>query len=386
MKISKREFFDLWEGVKAQFFLDTNLQLKSKHYNLLAYKINKANGTTKGLVTETYLKNKVKVFHEITSTVSIRSNIYEALWNYASRNTNIEHKDNATDSQFKPSTNLKSFVSRIDRIESWIEESSLPETEVPQSELEQSAKAELREVEAITDELKLSDLIGTGTDTTKEQSITKDEAIPINLPEPIEALPKTEKESLILDDATDATQQMIPIETNPVVSDTSVVPVTEIVEPSVSKFQSKLLLFLSSIGIIFFLFIGYHLFSGDDTTESKKIPTYLATTSTPENTIETFFKHINQKDYKQAFTLTDNELWQPYNKFIKSDVWGGFEELSQPAMLAKDYPSKYGADKILEVSFYAFDIRKQENLFLKYDFHLAKRNGAFVIIRMVYPK
>lgn len=392
MKISKREFFDLWEGVKAQFFLDTNIKLKDKHYNRLAYEIIKVNGPTKGL-TGSYLINKVKVFDEITTIVSIKNNIYESLWNYANRNASAEDKSQIADGTSKVSTTSKPFISRIDRIQSWIEETPvLAETTSSKKGLEQSVETNFFEEEKVEEVPKLSDLVGTDLEAQNNTlNIEQHEETVSYLAKPLEELPEIENEPIALNEATNSSQLIVPIpsiEEARIIIDTSTVliPDTKLIEPKASKFQSKLLVLVSSIGIIFFLIMGYHLFSEEDTNKNQEVPTYLTTVSTPESTIKTFFNFINQKDYKQAFALTDNELWNPYTKFIKSDVWGGYEELSQPAMLKKDYTSKYGADEILEVSFYAFDIAKQENLFLKYDFHLVKREGGFIIVRMVYPK
>jgi len=41
MKITKQEFFELWEKVKAQFYLDTNLLAIPKNLDRLAYEINR---------------------------------------------------------------------------------------------------------------------------------------------------------------------------------------------------------------------------------------------------------------------------------------------------------------------------------------------------------
>jgi len=95
---------------------------------------------------------------------------------------------------------------------------------------------------------------------------------------------------------------------------------------------------------------------------------------------------LNKKNYQTAYDLTNNPLWEPFLKFKTDDVWGGYEKISQPAILEKDYTSEYGADKVFEVSFYAFDIRKQKNIFLKYDFHLKHDKDQWIIIRMIYPK
>jgi len=126
-------------------------------------------------------------------------------------------------------------------------------------------------------------------------------------------------------------------------------------------------------------------FSAKTTSKEPLVSSDLVSTI-PEAVITIFFNNLNQKNYETAYDLTNNPLWKPFSKFKTDDVWGGYEKISHPAILEKDYASEYGADKVFEVSFYAFDIRKQKNIFLKYDFHLRHDKDQWIIVRMIYPK
>lgn len=429
MTITKREFFDLWEGVKAQFYLDNNIILKSKHLDRLAYEINKVNPSNNGDVTETYLRNKIKVFDRIDSSVSISSSKYNALQNYCkkgvgpsknkakkkeSKSISISteefpkhesiidkmermiKKDNESEEilevHLTPNNNVEPvpeiLITDSSRsLDEKIDHPQLPNTleseETTHPEVPSGPKLETEDLkediqEDVSEASKSTDLELNKTEIFVETQQNKIEKEPehqskVVIEEPVLF------EAELLSNVDVTIQDLTPLSKPDVVE---VSPVSDDVKP----IQKKGLLLVSLIALTFIVGFICNGFLASKISAEKVHPNYPDKTQTAENTIVTFFNLINQKDYKQAYVLTDNELWNPYSKFIKSDVWGGYENLSQPAMLRKNYTSKYGAERIHEVSFYAFDIIKQKNLFLKYDFHLARRDGKWIIIRMVYAK
>jgi len=407
MSVTKKEYFDVWEQVKSKFYQDTQLLAVSKNMERLAIEINKSYGEI--IVHPKYLKNKLKLLNNgyfPHAKMSINTSIFNAMKKYG----------NSVASNHLPSE--KEYIGRIDIIESWTETPELPN---PTNQKIAFDKTPVKSVlDDDTDAVKLKDIVGADANSSTDSGIlVTDEESQRILPLPDKEiikkeLPKVEEpvttptlevekssidsqlveEELATDSAIeeltlpiiDQLPQIAPEVPDLVQLTNHETPEIVTIEKEESTVYSKGLLLVSIIAIVFFTAVCYQQFSTPQSATTQGVPSYLKDAPTAENTVENFFEFINQKDYKQAFALTDNELWNPYTKFIKSDVWGGFEELSQPAMLKKNYTSKYGADEILEVSFYAFDIRKQENLLLKYDFHLAKRDGQFIIVRMVYPK
>jgi len=112
MKITKQEFFELWEKVKAQFYLDTNLLAVPKNLDRLAYEINKLNQNNS--VTSKYLKNKLKVFNDIKSMVAMRPRNYRALKNYSEKNYSKNKPISATkENQTVLSNNEKKHINII---------------------------------------------------------------------------------------------------------------------------------------------------------------------------------------------------------------------------------------------------------------------------------
>jgi len=437
VKITKREFFELWEGVKAQFYIDTNLLASSRNLNRLAYEINKANPNTSGFITDKYLRNKLKVFNAIDSTVTIRTNIYIALKNYSEKQVVKKELFNELKKHKRTKKEkVKKHESIIDKMERMIEkDSALKEKKevhnLPPKDDIQSSPVELMvdlpqsvEEDKDSDILKLSDLV-MGEKSNEEQlsspeptfvpeledehflkkedaeehtseigaSVESEIKMPetSSVPPPIQVETELEGQPQIIVKKPIFSRVELPIKVKGTKQDLSQLDKPELVEIKAvnegpTATQKKGLLLVSLIAITFIIGFVYNEFSASNSRTENTIPSYMVENKTAENTMEDFFDLINQKDYKQAFALTDNELWNPYAKFIKSDVWGGFENLSQPAILVKDYTSKYGGDEILEVSFYAFDMVKQRNLFLKYDFHLAKRGEVWIIVRMTYVK
>lgn len=411
MSITKKEYFDVWEQVKSKFYQDTKLLAVSKNMERLAIEINKSYGEV--IVHPKYLKNKLKLLNNgyfPHAKMSINTSIFNAMKTYG----------NSIATSNLP--NEKEYIGRIDIIESWTKIPEVPSSKNRKSEIEKTPIKSVLDDDL--DAVKLRDIVGIDAHTPIDrETITADEE-----PQPI--LPLSDKEivkekipeleelttalTLEIDESTISPELSSPIAGDELAPkhtvEEPILPILEelpqitpevpalvqllnyetpevvTVEKEESAIYSKGLLLVSIIAILFFTAVCYQQFSTPQTVATQGVPSYLKDVPTAENTVKNFFEFINQKDYKQAFALTDNELWNPYAKFIKSDVWGGFEELSQPAMLAKDYSSKFGADEILEVSFYAFDIRKQENLFLKYDFHLTKKDRQFIIVRMVYPR
>ena len=108
--------------------------------------------------------------------------------------------------------------------------------------------------------------------------------------------------------------------------------------------------------------------------------------STPQQTIFKFFKLLSEGNYYEAYKITDNQLWKPYDKF-KTIVWGGYKDIEVVDIKRKNYISQYGASDIFEVRLIAFDVNINKKVDVSFDFHLSQLNDEnYLINRMINPK
>ena len=103
---------------------------------------------------------------------------------------------------------------------------------------------------------------------------------------------------------------------------------------------------------------------------------------TPDKLIIQFFNYLNNADYLDAFYLTDNQDWQPYQTFKKR--LSICNNISIKSIKGKSYYSIKNADTILNVVYMAIinDTVRE----LDFDFHMKMNSKRWKIISCTDPR
>lgn len=129
---------------------------------------------------------------------------------------------------------------------------------------------------------------------------------------------------------------------------------------------------------------GYAWFNFDDIIKKSLTKTTIVKSNTPETAIRNFFEHLTDKNYIEAYQLTDNTRWTPLSEFKKDlQYWQIFDVLK---ISEKSYYSRFEADTILNVVYNAIEDSSQVRVNRDYDFHLKKYGDKWIIIRLLYPR
>lgn len=158
----------------------------------------------------------------------------------------------------------------------------------------------------------------------------------------------------------------------------------------------EIFLFFASFFVLIFLLIFFSFNSNSsrniDVTPPSPSPvesrqSFTTTDSrTGEATLLKFVSLLNDENFVEAYSLTANAFWQNF-PFFRDSVWGdlnSYEIIQSPEI--RHYSSKWGADRIYNFRFSAYDIKNHRIRDMNYDFHMKKVKNEWAIVRMAFPR
>jgi hypothetical protein len=108
------------------------------------------------------------------------------------------------------------------------------------------------------------------------------------------------------------------------------------------------------------------------------------TPNSPENTIQSFFKEVNNQNFNKAYKYTNHAKWNSLSNFEKYLKNWKIYDVKQ--FTGKSYYSRYNADTIINVKYIGIEDKSLVREDRDYDFHLKRYNDEWKIVRLYLPR
>ncbi len=117
--------------------------------------------------------------------------------------------------------------------------------------------------------------------------------------------------------------------------------------------------------------------STNEVTLQNKVETHGA-----RSTIRSFFQHLNNRNYAEAYKLTDHAKWNNVESF--SDYVKYWRNLKIMRMSSKSYYSRYKADSIIHVVYSGVQDETGVNEVRSFDYHMRQYGNDWRLVRIFF--